>query len=319
MMHDARANPAPQTEEKQTTAKLEDIFQKLNSRFEPMLAFAMHVHGTAAGQALSWPEIAAKMRGLADAEQALPIPAGMEEQDMKDCRRAVFTLADEILLGSPRQTEQAGLTGWFPHCLQLAYFGDTSGGERFYRQLSALLIKTAVQDTTKTDTDPLMLANPLFATFAKNLPTQSQYGANANGFLPQNTYDTASHVIAPEQIASYLDALQADSGCSESGKSALAAICLHALCLLYGFKGELYGARHLTVVQELTAAAANLLTRLNLPALVAPPEATDAADQATTQKFTLLRHPAVLVLVPLLLCGIWYLACSDMINTIPIP
>lgn len=319
MMHDAKATPAPQTEVTQTTAKLEDIFQKLMSRFEPMLAFAMHVHGTAAGQALSWTEIAAKIRGFAEAEQALPIPTGMDEQEMKDCRRAVFTLVDEILLGSPRQTEQAGLTGWFPHCLQLAYFGDTSGGERFYRQLSALLIKTAVQATTRTDNGPLTLANPLFATFAKNLPTPSQHGSTANGVLPQNTYDTASHVIAPEHLASYLDALQADSGHGESGESTLAAICLHALCLLYGFKGALYGARNLTVVQELTGAAANLLTRLNLPALVAPPEAADPADQATTQKFTLLRHPAVLVLVPLLLCGIWYLACSDMINTIPIP
>ena len=118
------------------------IYARLAERFEPLLAFAMHVRGTAAGRAMGWDAVAAQMQTLADAEAALPTPHGMTGEDIQACRMAAYTFVDEILLASPRDNETSNM-GWYTYSLQLARLGSANGGELFYSQLATLVARAS--------------------------------------------------------------------------------------------------------------------------------------------------------------------------------
>lgn len=72
------------------------------TRFEPLLALALHAHGTEAGRSCSWDALASGIHALAERERNTAPPSGMTQKDLEPCRLAVYTLVDEVLFDSPR-------------------------------------------------------------------------------------------------------------------------------------------------------------------------------------------------------------------------
>ena len=149
------------------------IYGRLAERFEPLLAFALHVRGTAAGRAMGWDAVAAQMQTLADAEAALPTPHGLTGEDIQACRMAAYTFVDEILLASPRENEPSNM-GWYTHSLQLARLGSANGGELFYSQLATLVARAS-------DRHPPEIGN--LATSLAGLQPGTSQGAGAESAL----------------------------------------------------------------------------------------------------------------------------------------
>lgn len=133
-----------------------------------------------------------------------------------------------------------------------------------------------------------------------------------SGLMPQ-----LARVIPVESLPACLDSLYPDQPRSPAAGSAMAALCLFALCLLYGFRGRLFGKQNAIVADALCRSASGLLFRL----INATPVSSVIVRKPglPVKKRGLLRSPFLLFLLPVLLSGIWYLVCSEIVNKIPLP
>lgn len=305
------------------------LFKDLRTRFLPMLSLAMHTRGTTEGRAMEWREVARQMQGLADDEQALPVPEGLERQDLEDCRLAIYTMVDEILLSSPREGESS-LPGWFAHSLQVARLGNASGGDIFFRKLSDLLFRTTSRPDPNGNAKPDAPADPMLFQLAGPLPgslpdtgsfsgqgMQGHYQPGQQGGIIQGWMPQLARIIPVESLPACLDSLYPDQPRSSAACSAMAALCLFALCLLYGFRGRLFGQQNAIVANALCRSASGLLFRLMNATLVSSVIVRKPGQPA--KKRSILRSPFLLFLLPVLLSGIWYLVCAEIVNKIPLP
>ena len=256
------------------------LYRQLAERFEPIMALAMHVRGTQGGRAMVWDDVATRMQALADAEAALPLPQDLAGEDMQACRVAAYTFVDEILLASPRENETESM-GWYAHSLQLARLGSANGGELFYHEFSGLIARAA------------------------------------DGNDPENASPAGS---LAGSLASGLAALHPDGRQSRAQASALAAAAFFALCFLYGFRGRLYGQERAQAAKELGKAATALLGRMAkaTPAREIQLEKPEIPD-APKSRSGFWHHPAIWFVVPVVLTGLWYLVCAEIVQNIAIP
>lgn len=331
--------PGPGQPQAEGNSIVVDLFRKLRARFLPLLSLAMHTRGTSEGRAQEWQEVARQMRDLADSEQALSVPEGMERQDLEDCRLAIYTMVDEILLASPRDGE-SGLPGWFAHSLQVARLGKASGGEVFFHKLSDLLFRTTsrpdpAEKAQTADPQPFQLAGQLpgqipeslsrplgplpeqVATFPGQGQTGRYPGPQAGAGIAQGWAPQLARVIPVESLPACLDSLYPDQPRSQAACSAMAALCLFALCLVYGFRGRLFGQQNTNIANALCRSASGLLFRLMNSTPVSSVSIRKPGLPARKRGF--LRSPLLLFLLPVLLSGIWYLVCSEIVNKIPLP
>ncbi len=308
-----------------TTAAL---FTALRKRFEPLLSQAIVCADLLAVRPPAGPDdqltrLAAVMDRLADREQGAPAPAGLHESHLATCRLAAYTFADERLL-----SRQAG---WFPHSLQLRRLGCSDGGTRFYTLLGDLLAQACPGQTGLLEhaaADPLAAPGTLLLT---DLTTGSETAR------PQETaaLPAAEHrrmVLLARRMAACASLLaQGETGAGPDREatslatSAQAAAAFLALCLVYGFRGQLYAAGSAPLLDDLLAASAQLLQAADPAGALRPDEGRPAGrpQQAAASKktaFSLPRPgPVFLALVPVLLTLLWYLVCAGLINTLDLP
>lgn len=308
------------------------LFTALRKRFEPLLSQAIVCADLLAVRPPAGPDdqltrLAAALDRLADREQGAPAPAGLHESHLAACRLAAYTFADERLL-----SRQAG---WFPHSLQLRRLGCSDGGTRFYTLLGDLLHQACPGQTGLLEhaaADPLAAPGTL-------LLTDLQTGPEAAGLQETAALPAAEHrrmVLLARRMAACASLLaQGETGARHGldrdetslATSARAAAAFLALCLVYGFRGQLYAAGSAPLLDDLLAACAELLQAAapaGDPALL-PDEgqpATRPQQAAMSQKsaFSLPRPgPVFLALVPVLLTLLWYLVCAGLINTLDLP
>ena len=225
-------------------------------------------------------------------------PSNLSQNQLAPCRLAAYALVDEILLGLPQ-------SHWFAHGLQLQRLGRTDGGNAFYAALSAQLAEALERESR--DTDILLLhpvqKNPDFGTQMFHAPEPSG----------NDTRDIAHAMAHLAEIC--------DTG---SHNPALAAAAFMALCLIYGFRGCLYEEQRAQELEDMLAAAARLCARF-LPKGEASVQALPY--RAAVPKSLLARlqtrlgspGPIFLVLFPILVTALWYLACASFINSLDLP
>ncbi len=291
-----------------------DLFTALRTRFEPMMSQAivgadLLAFRPPAEASDLLAHLAQAMTRLADREQSAPPIAGLHESHLAACRLAACTFADERLL-----SRQAG---WLAHSLQLHRLGCSDGGTRFYTLLSSLLAQAGQPEPAPAD--PLLLQQEaLRPQSANTLPSA----------------DSRRMVLLARRMAACADALAHDDSpaagpasdrCAEASLavSAQAAAAFMALCLVYGFRGELYAAGSAPLLEELLASCAQLLqatarTQEDMDEMcLSRPQ---LPERIPKRAFSLPRPgPAFLALVPVLLTILWYLLCAGLINSLELP
>lgn len=282
----------------------------LLSRFEPLLALAMHARDTAEGRAVPWDALASDMLGAVLRErQAMP-PEGLGPACLEDCRTAVYILIDEILMESPRTGE--GLSaGWYPHSLQLRFLRTDTGGVLFYERLEALL-------------DRIIAAGRRPAAPRMDLSGMPDIPEGHAGAVPDAS-ESVLELPLPEAGPSIEDPLldkllaasallRSDPGLAGALPEA-GALPVYALCLLYGFRGRYHEPDKAAALEGLRKASLPLCLSLLGKGSEAPAPAKPAARRLPPVRSLLLRNGLFLflVLAPLFLTGVWYVVCADIV------
>ena len=292
-----------------------DLFTELRRRFEPFISRALaHAVTRPAGQEPAVPgadadgpnaslpgadpmaSCARTMDRLADREMAMAPLQGLSSREMSAARLAAFTFADEILLARPGST-------WFAHGLQLNRLRTTDGGSRFYDVLGELL--HAAEHEVLSRNGEQGASVPDMKLFAEDLAPEK-----------------GAHFRSCEHLARDMGNLARDFDPTDCNPP-LAAAAFMALCLVYGFRGELYQAERQAELAELIQASRLLLARLS-EGDERRAAATLPAGAGITRKPGLVKrlkrpNALVLVLVPVLLTALWYVLCASLVNTTTFP
>lgn len=288
----------------------------LLSRFEPLLALAMHARDTAEGRAVPWDALASDMHGAVLRErQAMP-PEGIGPACLEDCRMAVYILIDEILMESPRTGE--GLSaGWYPHSLQLRFLRTDTGGVLFYERLEALLDRI-IASGRRPASSGMILPGMRGAPGVSDMP-EGRAGTAPDA--PESVLELPLPEAGPSIEDPLLDKLLAASALlrSEPGLAEAlpeaGALPIYALCLLYGFRGRYHEPDKAAALEGLRKASLPLCLSLLGKGAEAPTPAKPAARRLPPVRSLLIRNGwfLFLVLAPLFLTGVWYVVCADIV------
>lgn len=257
--------------------------------------------------------LAQRFAQLADREERLPVPAGLDPAHLTACRFFAHAFTDEILLGLPGTR-----SAWLTHSLQLNRWGRADGGRHFYTLARNLARETlAARDRT----DSREFADDGTLRLLEEPADQSRgFGANA-----------ARGSSAPDLGRSFADlGGTPDDSLSPRAASGKAACAFAALCLVFGFRGELFSPDRAPDLEDTLRGAAGLLEPL--AADCGYDRATPSvrtADGALTKKPLFWRrrafgaffrlNPVVYVLLPLLLAALWYFVCSSLVRNTILP
>lgn len=126
------------------------------ARFEELMHQGLHCASSDEGLNMPLEAISERLYALAEEEQRMPFPDGdvplrdgLEQEQLRHCRLAVYSWIDEGLLGSRRPDA----TLWSSFCLQRVYFKTLAGGELFYRSLDEVLKLAGLPSSEDDDAD----------------------------------------------------------------------------------------------------------------------------------------------------------------------
>ncbi len=270
----------------------------LLSRFEPLLALAMHARDTAEGRAVPWEALASDMHGAVLREWQTMLPDGIGPACLEDCRTAVYILIDEILMESPRTGE--GLSaGWYPHSLQLRFLHTDTGGVLFYERMESLLDRIIAVGHRPAAPRMDLRGRPDASENVLELP------------LPEAEPSIEDPLL--DKLLAACALLRDEPGLAGTLPEA-AALPVYALCLLYGFRGRYHEPDKAAALEGLRKASLPLCLSLLGKGSEAPDPPKPAVRRLPVRSL-LLRNGLFLflVLVPLFLTGVWYVVCADIV------
>lgn len=269
---------------------------RLCERFAPLMAETLHFAGSPDGLSVSLNDANARLCALAEQERSASPFDGLSgdgtqphelRRELELARFAVAAWADEQMLSSPR----ADAASWAGMSLQFRYFKTAEAGRLFYQNLEKCLDSCGVPRRVQT---PRAQPSP-----EKTVPADGEQGiedlraeilAPAPADLPENADWRVLDLAERIEFAAEKNA----------GDSALK---VYALCLLYGFRGALYGDPA-------------LLSRVRSACRRFFPEAAAAAVMPggrKTRNYLVLGERIAFVAVPILVCILFALYCGGIL------
>ena len=310
-------------------------FAPLCRRFEPLAAFALKAASGKGARTLSWDDCQARLDALADEEQALPVPEDMLPEDMAACRMACYTLVDELLNASPRPGE--AVPGWAARSMQARRLGTSTGGADFFATLEELLGRAFDETPDMPGGELTMNPHGSAQASAAGLPRAGaaplSQQAGAPGGMDFLAMQRRPRIQGAAAMASAMAALAQGGGSGAPARSAALASGFFALCLLLGLRGKYYGESRDAEMRRLREAAGTLLVgwtgpeSQQLPEAQSQASAQDADAGAHAPRRGLLGRTlgalggagALIIVLPFILTGLWYLVCASIVARIPLP
>lgn len=259
--------------------------KNLCERFAPIMAETLHYAGAPEGLAAPLSEATGRLVELAERERALPAcapaQASTPRRDLEQARFAVFAWADEQMMSSQR----AEASSWAAMSLQYRYFGTAEAGRLFYQELEKCLDSCGV---------------PRRARLQKSEAEEEPRGDGIDlGICAEPERDEWRELDLAERFEAA--ASRHMEGDDEG------ALGVFALCLLFGFRGALYGdAAQLARIRR---ACRGLFDRV--PELRTPPQRRRGSE------LIVWGERAAYVALPLLVCILFALYCGGVLANAP--
>ncbi len=271
------------------------------ARFEPLLHYALHVRDTLEGQNSPWAQVRTQMYSLAEQERNQSVPPFMAEH-MNMCRLAVYALVDEILMDSPRQGQESAVE-WYQERLQMRYLQTDRAGELFF-----LILQELVHDIVTRMHGGESFQHAGQEAHAEHFQIdvfQKNYEHTILYFL-DHAQEAFTNQEAPSDMYMYHEVISSAEYMS---------LATFSLCILYGFKGLYYGPQHEVALEQVHRVAALLWQGL-LPHTLKKRESSLIVQNIPQKNES--QSSAVWVYffigVPLILSGLWYFICADLIE-----
>lgn len=253
-------------------------------RFAPLMAETLHYAGSQEGLEKPLEEVRARLFDLAEQERSVSEGCFQGQsaplrRDLEQARFAVAAWVDEQMMSSARPDAAM----WAALTLQFRYFSTAEAGRLFYQELEKCLDSCGV---------------PRRVRIAK---TETCGTRSDGGGLDLESCGAPE----PEEwreldLAERLDSVQART--DEDG-----ALSVYALCLLYGFRGALYGDPAL--LSRVRKASRGLFG--GTPEVRTPPERRRTAELAVW------GERALFIALPLLVCLVFALYCGGVLANAP--
>ncbi|OUO93841.1 DotU family type IV/VI secretion system protein [Cloacibacillus sp. An23] len=256
----------------------------LCERFAPLMAETLHYAGAPEGLETPLAEANARIVELAGRERSAVSPGESQSaagrRALEQARLAVYAWADEQMMSSPR----ADAASWAAVSLQFRYFGTSEAGRLFYQELDKCLDSCGAPRRVR------------------GVPRDGAEESAAGDMTCAELDGGAEGSWRELDLAERFDAA-ASRGCGEGFE----AIRVFALCLLFGFRGALYGD-------------ASLLARVrsSCRALFDDEPEPEAPPARRLPKYGLaVAERAAYVALPLLVCLVFALYCAGVLANAP--
>ena len=258
----------------------------LCERFAPLMAATLHYAGAPEGLEIPLSEVSERLVELSERERALPPHASGRPQpprrELEQARFAVAAWADEQMLCSPRE----GAAAWAAMSLQYRYFETAEAGRLFYQELEKCLDSCGAPRRVRLTEGGLAAETE---------------GCAGGGIDLGSAAESETCEWRALDLAERIEA--AASNVRQSG----GALRVFALCLLYGFRGALYGdAAQLARIRR---ACRGLFD--GVPELKTPPSRRRTSDALVW------AERAAYVALPLLVCLLFALYCGGVLANAP--
>lgn len=259
--------------------------KNLCERFAPIMAETLHYAGAPDGLAAPLSEAAGRLVELAERERALPAcapaQASTPRRDLEQARFAVFAWADEQMMSSQR----AEASSWAAMSLQYRYFGTAEAGRLFYQELEKCLDSCGV---------------PRRARLQKSEAEEEPRGDGIDlGVCAEPERDEWRELDLAERFEAA--ASRHMEGDDEG------ALGVFALCLLFGFRGALYGdAAQLARIRRACRGLFDRAPELRMP-----------HSRRRASELLIWGERAAYVALPLLVCILFALYCGGVLANAP--
>lgn len=254
-------------------------------RFAPLMAETLHYAGSQEGLEKPLDEARARLLVLTEQERAMPegcppYQSTASRRDLEQARFAVAAWVDEQMMSSSRPDAAA----WAASSLQFRYFGTAEAGRLFYQELEKCLDSCGVPRRVRVEKPETA---DILADGDDGLDLENSCGPEPEEW----------HVL---DLAERLSSAQVRT--DEGG-----ALSVYALCLLYGFRGALYGDP--VLLSRVRRACRGLFG--SAPEVRTPPERRRSAD------FAVWGERVLFVVLPLLVCLAFALYCGGVLANAP--
>ncbi len=261
--------------------------KNLCERFAPIMAETLHYAGAPEGLAAPLSEAAGRLVELAERERALPAcapaQASTPRRDLEQARFAVFAWADEQMMSSQR----AEASSWAAMSLQYRYFGTAEAGRLFYQELEKCLDSCGVPRRAR-----------LKKHEAADGPLAEDDGIDLCACAEPEREEWRALDLAERFEAAASRHMEGD----DEG-----ALGVFALCLLFGFRGALYGdAAQLARIRRACRGLFDRAPELRMP-----------HSRRRASELLIWGERAAYVALPLLVCILFALYCGGVLANAP--
>ena len=261
--------------------------KNLCERFAPIMAETLHYAGAPEGLAAPLSEAAGRLVELAERERALPAcapaQASTPRRDLEQARFAVFAWADEQMMSSQR----AEASSWAAMSLQYRYFGTAEAGRLFYQELEKCLDSCGVPRRAR-----------LKKHEAADGPLAEDDGIDLCACAEPERDEWRELDLAERFEAAASRHMEGD----DEG-----ALGVFALCLLFGFRGALYGdAAQLARIRRACRGLFDRAPELRMP-----------HSRRRASELLIWGERAAYVALPLLVCILFALYCGGVLANAP--
>lgn len=264
----------------------------LCERFEHFMAETLHYAGAPDGLTVPLADAETRLVELAEKERSMPAGqpdiSDMSSQNLERARFAVMAWADEQMLGSQRPDADE----WAAVSLQFRYFKTAEAGRLFYGELEKCLDSCNVPRRARTR--PVSENEEELAAGGTELSA-----GEAESAAEENEFDAWHDLSLAERCE-----LAADTDIKGEEFETLKVF---ALCLLYGFCGELYDDPER--LGRIRRACRSFFERT--PEISAPHLAPAKRDALVT------AEKVAFIVVPLLVCLLFALYCGGVLANAP--
>ena len=253
----------------------------LRERFAPLMAETLCCAGSAEWLEKPLSEANSRLLELAERERATPLffadsDSQAYKKELEQARFAVMAWADEQMLASSR----ADAASWAAMSLQFHYFSTAEAGRLFYQELEKCLDARGI---------------------ARRVRVKSEESRDSEDFNRETQPEREEW-----RVLSLAERIEAAASAHRTGSDE-GALAIFALCLLYGFRGALYGDP--ATLARIRRACRALFD--GAPALGIPPQRSKSSD------WLLWGERIAYLLVPVLVCLLFAVYCGGVLANAP--
>ncbi|WP_455598977.1 DotU family type IV/VI secretion system protein [Cloacibacillus sp.] len=264
--------------------------KNLCERFTPLMAETLRCAGVPEEFGTPLADVNDRLVRLADQERVMaagcgPDLSGTMRRELEAARFAVTAWADEQMLSSPRP--DAAL--WSAMSLQFHYFATSEAGRLFYQELGKCLDTYGVPRRVRVQPSD----------------AESRGGEDEENLLLEAEARTEQESWRILDLAERID--RAAAVRTDEDKEEAEALCVFALCLLYGFRGALYNDPAL--LGRVRKSCRALFDRF--PAAPIPP-----ARRRPKNVLAAVERVSFVAL-PVLICILFALYCGGVLANVP--